>query len=517
MIILARMFKSTVDIVYGVNLTTVFEDSENTRSYKVGDVIEGLRYINNEEIEKVSGRLKSVGFSTPSTLNFNPADPKDTLSQDMLLKTLNLDASEQYNAKSVAVPVHEVVEFDGEENVTRMKYSPYYVANMELKYSNYKIDHQSIEVGDTFTNVRIMNPSKPGDDITGKFKVIAFAYTDKTLKPMGIALENVDTGDKIIADFKNILELNEVFNYEIPDAEAIAEVISNLADGDTLTISNEIDTTGNMIHITQNDIHVMVDQDIVADNSHNGGIRITGTADFMGEGKIIGNTPYDASHGTGVISVRDQGEVVFNGSGVDAVIEDDPVNKGQFGVCAYQDAKVTINAGEFRTGWYCVTGNGSSTSANSVTTINGGKLTSVADYAIYHPHAGKLVINGGIIEGAAGAIAAQNGTIEINGGTIKAIGGGDTGNASDGTGGLGNAAINLNARYGDIVCRITGGTFIATAEDTIMINIGSAHNVDLQITGGKFTTKPKAEWVPEGYTIVDLPDGLFEVVRLLQE
>ena len=163
------------------------------------------------------------------------------------------------------------------------------------------------------------------------------------------------------------------------------------------------------------------------------------------------------------------------------------------------NGKLTVNDGNFQTGWYCVSGNGAKTTADSVTTINGGEFTSVADYAIYHPQPGKLVINGGVIKGAAGAIAANNGIIEINGGEFSVLGGGDTGNWSDGTSGLSDVALNLNARYGDVVCRITGGTFYATASGTIMIKTGNNHTVDLKISGGNFTQKPNDEWIAEGY------------------
>ena len=82
---------------------------------------------------------------------------------------------------------------------------------------------------------------------------------------------------------------------------------------------------------------------------------------------------------------------------------------------------MTVNDGEFKAGWYCLSGNGSKTTKDSVTTINGGYFLSISDYALYHPHTGKLVINGGTIKGAAGALAVNAGTIEINGGTFEVL------------------------------------------------------------------------------------------------
>jgi hypothetical protein len=112
---------------------------------------------------------------------------------------------------------------------------------------------------------------------------------------------------------------------------------------------------------------------------------------------------------------------------------------------------------------------------------------------------------------------ANAGVIEINGGTLAVLGGGDTGEGSDGTSGLGNAAINLNGKYGEVNCTITGGTFIATATDTILIATGTKYPVHITITGGKFTSKPNSDWIPEGYICTNEPDedGFFTVRKVL--
>ena len=393
-----------------------------------------------------------------------------------------------------------------------MKVSPFLIADMELKYSDYRVSNASIEVGDTFNNVKIMNPKDVGNDITGEFVVLGFVYTAPNVNTMnvnGVSMKNLKTGEVIVIEFPQILDLNEVYSYEIPDADAIVEVLANVQPGDTIVISGEVNTVGKAIIVDKEDITVQVDNDIIADNSQTSGLHVPtgGKVTLTGEGKIISTTPYDSTHSRGAIATYGTGELVFDGSGVDAVVEEDPVNKGQFGVVVDQSSKVTINAGDFRTGWYCVAGNGTTTAADSVVEINGGTLRSVTDYAIYHPQPGKLIINGGDIAGAAGALAANNGDIEINGGKFAVLGGGDTGTSGDGTSGLTDVAVNLNAKYGDIKCRITGGEFHATAAGTIMIKTGTAHNVDLKISGGKFTAKPNDEWLEEGYLSTNEPDA----------
>ena len=515
---MARLIKNTQKAILGIKLSTIFADSTTDRTFKTGDVVEGLRFVKDGEVITVSGRIAEIRYTMASRITFNRKNPADTLATDMKLENLVMDISQQYNSEFVTVPLREIVEFADETNVTRMMYEPFVIYEMDLKYSDLKEQHVSIEVGDIFDNVRIMNiiSGKIGPDITGKFKVVGFAYAVQAGKIVinGIAFEDVATGEKQVADLGHILALNEVYTYELNE-ENIAETLANLADGDAIEIGNELDTTGAPIEIDGlEDITVALAANVIADNGNGSGIQVrNGSATISGDGLIVTETPYGSGHSSGVVSVAAGGKLTFNGSGISAVIEDDPVNKGQFGIVSYDDGELEINDGTFVAGWYCVTGNGSTTNADAVTTINGGEFVSVADYAIYHPHAGKLVINGGVIRGAAGAIAANNGVIEINGGELMVTGGGDTGNWNDGTSGLGDVAINLNGKYGPVTCTITGGTFSAAA-NTILIATGSKHPVTVTISGGKFTTKPDAAWIAKGFVCTDEPDaeGFYEVV-----
>lgn len=304
--------------------------------------------------------------------------------------------------------------------------------------------------------------------------------------------------------------------HEITSVESLLEQLATLDDYDTLEINGSVDTSNNGIILNgKQNVNVVLNDNVTTDGGKKSGIRIeSGSATISGTGTLATSTPYDSNHGSGVIGVYQDADLTIDGISVDAVITDDPVNKGQFGICVYKNGHLTINDGDFTTGWYCVAGNGNAGNSGSVITINGGDYTSVADYVIYHPQDGTLVINGGTFAGAAGAIAANRGTIIINGGEFSVLGGGNTGDWQDGTSGLANVAINLNAKYGDVTCRITGGKFNATAAGTIMIAAGTAHNVDLQISGGKFTAKPNNAWIATGYICTDTVDenGYYTVV-----
>ena len=517
---MARLIKNTRFINIVVAMTTIFTNgTQSVKLLKNGDVVENLRYVKDEEIAVVSGRIINIGYTMNRNLTWNKKNPQNTLIKDMVLTDITLDVSEKYNAMTVDVPVREIVEFEGDTDVDRIDIQYFIVCNMEMHYSDYRVENVSVQVGDIFDNVHIIYPQTPGKEFKGQCEVVGFDYNVASglVKVNGIAFKT-DTGEFIVAAFDQILSLNELYNYEIDSEEAIAEVLANIADGDTISVSHEIDTTNKAITINKERVNLVLNKDIVTDGSKDSGIRIAnGSVTISGDSIIVNNTSYDSSHGSGVIGVDENGTLVFNGSGISAVI-DDPVNNGQFGVCLYSNAKVTVNDGKFNTGWYCISGNGAKTNADSIVEINGGEFISVADYAIYHPQPGTLIINGGVIKGAAGAVAVNGGHVVINGGDFSVLGGGDTGEWQDGTSGLGNAALNLNAKYTDVTCIINGGRFSALSNDAIMIATGSAHIVDLKIYGGEFSTKPKDEWIPEGYAVSEEPseNGFYTVDAIIE-
>ena len=82
-------------------------------------------------------------------------------------------------------------------------------------------------------------------------------------------------------------------------------------------------------------------------------------------------------------------------------------------------SKLTVNEGASVEAYaFAVSGNGDGKKDNTLITINGGKLVSEAGPAIYHPQYGKLVINGGTLDGCSG-VEIRAGELIVNGGTIK--------------------------------------------------------------------------------------------------
>ena len=291
--------------------------------------------------------------------------------------------------------------------------------------------------------------------------------------------------------------------------------------GQTVKVLNDIDMT------TDGNLTVNEGKDIVLDmNGHSikganadyKNIRVRGKLTLKDSkenstGKIYSEDPYKSGVDKALIYVDRNGEFVMESGHINTYLPNSVAN-GQFAIGAFGNSKVTINGGTIEGGYSAITGFGDPDD-NTTITINGGTLICPMDYAIYHPQPGKLTINeGATIYGGAGAICMKSGELEINGGTLTSKGKGNTGNWGDGTGGLGNAALNFCKPYGDVKAIIKGGTITAEG-DAVLIDAKptAGKTVTLAIEGGTYSSDV-SKYCAAGFTATPNADGTYGITKV---
>ena len=292
--------------------------------------------------------------------------------------------------------------------------------------------------------------------------------------------------------------------------------------GQTVKVLNDVDMT------TDGNLTVNVGKDIVLDmnghsikgaNADHKNICVSGKLTLMDSkenstGKIYSEDPYKKGvYDKTLIYVDRNGEFVMESGHINTYLPNSVAN-GQFAIGAFGNSKVTINGGTIEGGYSAITGFGDPDD-NTTITINGGTLICPMDYAIYHPQPGKLTINeGATIYGGAGAICMKSGELEINGGTLTSKGKGNTGNWGDGTGGLGNAALNFCKPYGDVKAIIKGGTITAEG-DAVLIDAKPTEGktVTLNIEGGTYSSDV-SKYCAAGFTATPNADGTYGITKV---
>ena len=120
---MARLINNSTETSIKVSIETLFENgTSSVKTYAIGDVIEGLRYVENGEIVTVSGKLTNINYSVASKSAFNKNNPVDTTREDITIKSITIDASTMYNAKTVTILMEEIIEDEGVEDVQQILY-----------------------------------------------------------------------------------------------------------------------------------------------------------------------------------------------------------------------------------------------------------------------------------------------------------------------------------------------------------------------------------------------------------
>ena len=228
---MARMIKNTEKQIISCFVVTKFTDgTESEKQINVGDIVEGLRYVVNEEVVSLTGKVKSISTSISSVTAVNKADPQDYFSKDVIVKSITIDCSEQYESNVVVVPAREIVEDEGVLNVEMVYVKSAVKLTMDMEYTDGSIANQDLEVGDVLVDFKAMSGTPGTPDIKGDFKFRAFQYKAVNTLPelTGLYLKPLAGGDAVVVPFKNIISFTEETHADVTDPNSMASIVDAL-------------------------------------------------------------------------------------------------------------------------------------------------------------------------------------------------------------------------------------------------------------------------------------------------
>ena len=449
----------------------------------------------------------SVSYdSTVPTLEITNVSVKDSTSNyikvgDTLV--IKVKSSEKLNQLPKLTVGKSSVRFTSESDTE-------YVANLTLTSENimtdgtlkYTISNYSDYAGNTGASLNYKkSETKLTYDgaapiITNDISIVDNKYKVTIEANESILVDNdafvKETDKKYVATYDDVMALpgsvvvKDIAGYEVTvNLPVLSLMFNSLEDGSTFTLQDDYVSFETMA--LNKNLTIDLNGHTITNNSGvtklfrvNNGYTLT----INNSGETVGTLSLDTDEKANYSAVTLYGgKLVLNGG---KIVSD------MTAVYAAANSNVEINGGELVAGAFAVSGNGTQPNVNI--NITGGTLTSNSDYAIYLPQAGVTTISGGsvITNGGAGAIAIQTGKLIISGGSFTSNGLTVSGNEeADGTQGHKSAVIDTSAEYGNVDLTITGGTFTANDEDTLLI--GSAledgnpvHDVNVVVVGGTF-------------------------------
>ncbi len=237
-----------VDIDVTKNVVALMRTSFSNGSFedyviKAGDTVKGLRYVENEEVKSVTGRITAVRCSCQKVTKVDVNKPVDAFDKDVKIVDIMVDASSEYQSQIITIPAREIVEFEGVIDVTSVHVYGHAIVDMDITYSDDTVEHQSLETGDYLEDVTIMtSPGKP--DITGNFKVAAFEYKAKSNYPdiTGVYLvgESEGAGNHLVK-FDKFVKFVEVPKVEISVTDSLASIAAALNLNDEVSVCLGVD------------------------------------------------------------------------------------------------------------------------------------------------------------------------------------------------------------------------------------------------------------------------------------
>jgi len=228
---MARILSNRPEQEVSLSVITHFKDgSESSRTFKVGDVVEGLRYVSNSKVVTVTGKISAIKYNTFTVSRVDAENVKDFFNDDIRAEFLVIDCSAQYESNIVTVPVMEIVEDDGVVDVVKVTSSLHPRVTMDMEYTDGSVVNQDLEVGDVITDFVAMSGTPGTPDITGDFRITAFAYKNVTDTPVvtGLYLTPLDGGKAINVPFGNMISFVEQVSAYVTADNSLGEIADAL-------------------------------------------------------------------------------------------------------------------------------------------------------------------------------------------------------------------------------------------------------------------------------------------------
>ena len=224
---MARIISTDIEpIVTAVFQTVKTDGTVINKEFKKEDTVTDLRYIDDEDVVKVSGRISAINYSIRPTVRTYTELTKvrSNFAADVVMSTVDVDASEKYYSEVVPVTAREVVEDEGVTDVERMKYFLKFSAKFTIRLTDDTVNEFTLNEGDDVKGLVYLSDGK---ELTIDGKLVAMKYNSQ-LYPTELVL--ISDGKIKIIEVLRVKNVGEVIE-PVKDNASISDAISASTNG----------------------------------------------------------------------------------------------------------------------------------------------------------------------------------------------------------------------------------------------------------------------------------------------
>jgi len=288
---MSRIVNNTITPFLTLFIKVIFEDGTDTmKTFTVNDKVTDFRYVCDKQIEKITGRVANIipKINTVKRFYTNASKLRSYFEFDVTPEIIVIDASKEFNSNLQNIPVKEILEDEGIENVDRIKTWLAYGFDDEVLLSDNTVNTFSLEEGQYVKDLEYLSK---GDEAYLSGRLVAITY-NKKLMPESLKF-NVDGKIKSINVnlVKSIGEaISPVTPYDsINDALTSIEDTLQLGIGEfteELTLSKSVTLMGNKAGLsaskTTRDKIKFANETVLS-----GKITINGNVDVVLDGLVL--------------------------------------------------------------------------------------------------------------------------------------------------------------------------------------------------------------------------------------
>jgi hypothetical protein len=220
-------------------ITNHVDGSADVITFGIGDMVNDLRYVEDEEIKVITGKVKAFGINVKKLAKVSSIPTRYqeyTFTDYVELISITIDKSTHNHSDIVTINAREIVEFEGVTDVTSVHVQYDMHINVVQKYDDGTETIVTLIPGDQISELVTKNSVAGKPNIEGSFRYNKFVYAKSNVTNTGLIIKSlIFMNSKVVYNIPidRIIKITGIAN----KAETAEDVAGTIADTDNTGVN----------------------------------------------------------------------------------------------------------------------------------------------------------------------------------------------------------------------------------------------------------------------------------------